>query len=740
MFGNFLALRKISEEEKFINACRDYDVRKGTKNGEIISDYLDKHHDTNLALPLRHTKLVPLIKILEAGNNKVIDKLINYYNGLMNESERDIPPPLKYDDLTSQREGYDYSIIEMAVRSGNLDIIKKIFSLVEMVYNVRNKENGISTDHRLEQKTALEAKNNNGEDSLFIACIYGFNHIIKYLIVDMGVNCAQSNKQGYTPLMAACKYCRINTIEMFIKLCKNRRKDIRLYNIANDQKSALSIITEKCNEETKNRFYEIIGSSLPREELNKEIHEAVERAEIMFTSQERQRYGLFVMSDDVPDFGNDVSEPYRDLKKIILFITINKLEEGPLKRILIKLKELEERDKENKEKSEKYEREFAEKKEHERELEQLITEKLNDLSKEELQEYEKFVKQDGIRRNIEDKYNQFDRFLEKMEADEEMYNIGKNLKLKPKYKDGDGDVFIRRMLRARHRPRPGPGPIQPIPRQRIPISTPIPQNIPEVNVVFSNIDVSEIGDTNLVKLPDAGQSIFAWNNIAINDYLRRWLEGRRPLGGRDDLGCGLNALTFLGVFDRLNGERLLRNIEGKGTTFDQILQYVTSRYIVDQRRFTLSKICADIRSTESVEAFIDYLKNRLERNQAIVVKLTRYADDARTTLCNGQRLTPGHTVVYGKNENDQIYTIDPQQVFARVANRRDPIVMCEGPENIGKAFRVFQSQCYVEACVIFIQRNTRGGRLYKKYKTKRQSNQYEGRKGKLTKTKRLIKK
>ena len=56
--------------------------------------------------------------------------------------------------------------------------------------------------------------------------------------------------------------------------------------------------------------------------------------------------------------------------------------------------------------------------------------------------------------------------------------------------------------------------------------------------------------------------------------LQHWKERGGTLKGNTRIGCGLNSLTFLGIFTYEQGEQLVEQVTNEGTNFLEIMQYV----------------------------------------------------------------------------------------------------------------------------------------------------------------------
>jgi hypothetical protein len=146
-------------------------------------------------------------------------------------------------------------------------------------------------------------------------------------------------------------------------------------------------------------------------------------------------------------------------------------------------------------------------------------------------------------------------------------------------------------------------------------------------------------------------------------------------------------LTFLGVFTRKQGEKLVTQITKNGTSFLEMMNYVSLYNNVNYQEIFFS-----INSVENIKNFVtNYLKYLLPDNCCTVAKLNRN-QDATKRKPDCRNLTEGHSVVFSKM-NNEITTIDPQQMTKRV--------FIETPENFNKIFKAWSNQCYETVSLIF---------------------------------------
>ena len=167
-----------------------------------------------------------------------------------------------------------------------------------------------------------------------------------------------------------------------------------------------------------------------------------------------------------------------------------------------------------------------------------------------------------------------------------------------------------------------------------------------------------------------------------------WMkEVPQGLSNNRSIGCGLNALTFLGVFSINEGTQLVNVISRRGTTFEEMIKFAWNK---NTTKYPIIGFPHSINTIETATEFTNTLQRILPDNHCTVAKLMRYPDDTpeqNVPLCSGNLLTSGHSIVFGKN-NNTLYVIDPQQG----TNRK---------HDVKRAFKSWQIQCYKAIYLMF---------------------------------------
>ncbi len=171
-----------------------------------------------------------------------------------------------------------------------------------------------------------------------------------------------------------------------------------------------------------------------------------------------------------------------------------------------------------------------------------------------------------------------------------------------------------------------------------------------------------------------------------------WKESGGTLLGLKNLGCGINALTFLGVLSREEGERLVPLVNSRGTTLMEMMSFVYRGARVPQfeRYFP-------IRTLEEVSTFLATLNRLLKNNECTIAKLMRFPESTPIgaeprCVIDGRsmQLTPGHSIVFSKDESGSLLWLDPH-----IEIPPKPSV------DASKALKSWSRQCYVAVGLLF---------------------------------------
>jgi hypothetical protein len=163
----------------------------------------------------------------------------------------------------------------------------------------------------------------------------------------------------------------------------------------------------------------------------------------------------------------------------------------------------------------------------------------------------------------------------------------------------------------------------------------------------------------------------------------KWIKEGGALLGNQQIGCGLNALTFLGVFTRAQGEYLVSVIDVRGTSFADMM-----RFVFQSKGIRLTSQCLSVRTAEDIAELERKLitEGALEEGSCTVAKFMRYRDGSPGVPCGGKVYTSGHSVVLS-NVGGVLTVIDPQQQTYRAHNG-------------AKALAAWTRNCYTDVCLM----------------------------------------
>lgn len=152
------------------------------------------------------------------------------------------------------------------------------------------------------------------------------------------------------------------------------------------------------------------------------------------------------------------------------------------------------------------------------------------------------------------------------------------------------------------------------------------------------------------------------------DRMEKWRASGGTLNNNRNIGCGINTLTFLGVFDRATGQRMVTALASDpastGTSFLDIMRYVTRHAGLAQRGERINELAGYINTTVLLREFISWIDAALPINACTIIKTNR---DLAGEL-------PGHSFVISKDSAGTMYVVDPQTMHVhKLASRDDTL-------------------------------------------------------------------
>lgn len=158
-------------------------------------------------------------------------------------------------------------------------------------------------------------------------------------------------------------------------------------------------------------------------------------------------------------------------------------------------------------------------------------------------------------------------------------------------------------------------------------------------------------------------------NFNVEDKYKDWKNNGGTLLNDKQMGCGINSMTFIGLFDRKEGIENLRNLNRNiGTPFSEIVSIIQHRDLFHLYEEKIIRIKDDENkefavSRTKLEVIVKELYNYIVNNSCTIIKFNRNPDITLRPE-RGKYLALGHTVIVGKIHSG-MYIVDPQQEIIR---------------------------------------------------------------------------
>ena len=164
----------------------------------------------------------------------------------------------------------------------------------------------------------------------------------------------------------------------------------------------------------------------------------------------------------------------------------------------------------------------------------------------------------------------------------------------------------------------------------------------------------------------------------------------KKLDAKNDMGCGLNSLVFLGIITRELGNDLLQKIEPSGTSFFEIMSAI---YNSTQESRFISYIEYKFINDSSFDISISIRLNLLKIFNLLPLPPTN--EQISVTIIKYNRASgPGHTVIFFKDINNRSGIFDALTGTLRYIN---------DATNFLKITEFFKSQGFISFSIIFKQ-------------------------------------
>lgn len=154
------------------------------------------------------------------------------------------------------------------------------------------------------------------------------------------------------------------------------------------------------------------------------------------------------------------------------------------------------------------------------------------------------------------------------------------------------------------------------------------------------LEFKTINKYSLVTLP----------NCNAQQRFHHWKKTGGTLNGTKTIGCGINALTFLGIFSYPDGMKLVRELKNRGaksrgTSFAQMIDFVAIR----TGRFYQEMTVPIANNSKVIYNFLEWVTSLMVDNECTITKFNRE---------NGM----GHSFVFNKDEHGYLWIVDPQNM------------------------------------------------------------------------------
>jgi len=208
------------------------------------------------------------------------------------------------------------------------------------------------------------------------------------------------------------------------------------------------------------------------------------------------------------------------------------------------------------------------------------------------------------------------------------------------------------------------------------------------NIVFSSIskNISEEYLKNYKLVSKEKGTLAVLGNCDSLTRFKSWEVAGR-IKGSEKIGCGINALTFLGVFTRYQAETLVEQIRPWGTSFSEMMNYVL---LANSRKYNYIERRIPFITDEDYVSFLNEIEEnlRMYHQPATIVKLNRN-DDVFSRRKSCQTYSPGHTIVFTLDSSGKLVTIELQ-------------IPKWLPRDDEKIIKTWKANCYISASLMYV--------------------------------------
>jgi hypothetical protein len=179
-------------------------------------------------------------------------------------------------------------------------------------------------------------------------------------------------------------------------------------------------------------------------------------------------------------------------------------------------------------------------------------------------------------------------------------------------------------------------------------------------------------------------TLYVYSQCNAADRFEKWKSDGGTLENNVNIGCGINALTFIGVFSRSTGKKLVRELmdtseqaPSTGTSFLKMMQFVAD---FSKNGTKLTEVITNVTTFHQMEQFIMNVDASIGLNSCMIVKFNR----------SNTGEVAGHSFLFSKDNAGVLWVVDPQTVHMK------PLT----PDNIRKFYDKWSKTNIISASVI----------------------------------------
>lgn len=155
--------------------------------------------------------------------------------------------------------------------------------------------------------------------------------------------------------------------------------------------------------------------------------------------------------------------------------------------------------------------------------------------------------------------------------------------------------------------------------------------------------------------PSNSLRLVSFQSCNVIDKYNKWIQDGGTLLNNRNIGCGINSLTFLGVFSRETGQRMVNMLDSttghNGTSFRDMMQFVMNKR-KPLPHLDINELAGYINTPTLFKKYIEWITRELDTNACVIVKMNRDIAGEDT----------GHSFVMSKDHTGVLFVVDPQNM------------------------------------------------------------------------------